>query len=505
MVTAQAAQTNSMSQADMQQAMQKILSHQQQLEQQIAVLKRQVSTLKRQQTIAQKASAQPTKSATHTSKSQVKSPTTSIESVKNPDATPDHAVNHLLESHYFGGAPVVISPFLGLRNQAEDQDLIVNISNINTDLRLLQQQQALRADMTSRGMDSPRYPLLEISGELETQALYRDPYNGRKRGDVNLSSVELDFVAEVARYINGFLSIEYEDGENAPPRVDNSNVRVRQGFVLLGNLDDTPVYASIGQMFVPTGAYHSYMVSSPLTLIMGRTRTRAVLVGYQQPGNKGFNGSVYAFNGDIRSGSSRRYGANAEYVGDVLGANYEVGVAYASNLAESEGIQSTGNGGFDGFGGSSASEDLRHSIPAVDLYGKINMGPVGLIAEYVAAVRGFDSMDLTFNGNGARPDALNLEAAYETKIWDKPTSFALGYGHSREALGLNLPEHRYIATISTSIWRNTIESIEFVHDVNYGASDRAAGRGANGNLQSIDTSELGRNSDTLTAQIGIYF
>ena len=57
------------------------------------------------------------------------------------------------------------------------------------------------------------------------------------------------------------------------------------------------------------------------------------------------------------------------------------------------------------------------------------------------------------------------------------------------------------ATLNAVIWKDTIESLEYRHDVNYGSGDTASGAGT-----AVTTGKaLGRSSDLVTAQIGIYF
>ncbi len=107
---------------------------------------------------------------------------------------------------------------------------------------------------------------------------------------------------------------------------------------------------------------------------------------------------------------------------------------------------------------------------------------------------------MMFNGRGARPQAMDAELYYNFHVFNKPTVFSVAYDKSWEALALGVPEQRYIATLMTSIWRSTIEQIEFRHDVNYGMGDTASGA-------SIVTPATAKGgvSNTVTAQIGIYF
>ena len=93
------------------------------------------------------------------------------------------------------------------------------------------------------------------------------------------------------------------------------------------------------------------------------------------------------------------------------------------------------------------------------------------------------------------------------KAFDRPSSVGVGYQWSHDALALNLPLQRFIGVFNISIWKDTVESIEYRHDIDYAASQYA--NGANSSLapfaQNLPTVGSGKGSDTLSAQIGVYF
>ena len=53
---------------------------------------------------------------------------------------------------------------------------------------------------------------------------------------------------------------------------------------------------------------------------------------------------------------------------------------------------------------------------------------------------------------------------------------------------------------STSLWRETSESIEYRHDTDYSTADVATGRAATANI--VGT---GRGRNSVTLQLGVYF
>lgn len=405
---------------------------------------------------------------------------------------------------YFGGTPIVTSPYLGVRSEFDGHDLIVNISSSNEDLRMLRHQKNLEDAFIKRGDTFPEHPLVDVSGKLEGMGLYQWPYSGTDRHDINLKSAELDAAIHVNRFIIGYMAITYD---NAPPRffsqrTSNSRFFLNKGFITVGHLQTQPWYFTIGQLYVPFGRYSSSMLSSPLPLTLGRVKGRTVLLGYSPASDNHIMMSAFAFNGDTSQHDEFQGGANLAYVfhsGDWSG---EVGASVLSNLADADGMQSTGNPAFPGFGASASTEVIMHRVPGVGAHLNFSYGRHGFVAEYVGAVRRFNGNDLSFNGSGARPWAINLEYAYRFKIKTKPSSLAFGYGHSAEALALGIPCNMIVAAFNVAIWRDTIATLEYRHDINYSNGSTAFGRGG---VAPYPTAGLGKSQDTLTAQFGVYF
>ena len=127
-----------------------------------------------------------------------------------------------------------------------------------------------------------------------------------------------------------------------------------------------------------------------------------------------------------------------------------------------------------------------------------------MTAEWVGATSRFRPQDLSFNGAGAKPQAAQLEAGMTFKAFDKPASINLGYQWSKETLALNLPEHRLSGVFNISLWRDTVESLEFRHDVDFNVNQYANGAAPVGFINA-NTVGTGRSANTLLAQIGVYF
>ncbi len=413
------------------------------------------------------------------------------------------------EISHLWGTPVVTSPYVGVRSRFDGSDLIVNLPSMNEDLRLIQQRQRFENELIRRGLPLPEHPLLELSGKLETQAIWRNPAVGKQTGDVDLDTVEIDAVSYVDPWVTGYISIDYDNFANATGvyRVANSRLKVNRAFITVGQLRKFPVYFTAGQMFIPFGKYSGYMVTMPLTEELMRIRARAVLLGYKQPGEDGFILSGFGFRGDAKHSRSGAFGANASYHFTHGPLKGRIGASYITNIANAIGQQQTGGVIFNGFAFSPATELLNRNVPGLDVRGALQYGPFSILGEYVTGLREFSPLDLTFNKHGAKIAAADIEGAYHFRLCRKPSAFAIGYGRTYEALAFDFPKSRYSATFSINIWRDTIESIEYRHEENYPLYSTSMGRsGFTGALMPYNPlGSLGRSDDKVTAQIALFY
>jgi hypothetical protein len=430
----------------------------------------------------------------------------------HPDSMAFYPTALIADEHvvtYIAGTPVVTSPYLGSRPAFDGSDYIVNISSINRDIRLMQQRRRLYRAYESIGYPAPKMPIIAISGKLEPVATLSRNYSGSRRGDINLGSSELDVAAALNKMVEGYMSIAYDDDppEDFGQRTSNSNLFLNMGFINIGNLDQTPIYFTAGQLFVPYGRFSSAMISSPLTLQLARTRQRPFILGYKSQAETGPFAALYGFRPDTSLGSQGAGGLNLGYVfgnGDTTG---EIGASVISTLNDATGLQDTNSAPFTTFGGfaslTNGNERVK-KIPGVGVHGNISFDRYNLTAEWVGASRAFRPQDLSFNGRGAKPQAAQLEAGMTFMLCDKPASLAAGYQWARDTLALNIPEQRISGVFNISLWKDTIESLEYRHDIDYGRNTFANGASPAG-IVNANTLGSGKTADTLLAQIGVYF
>ncbi len=406
---------------------------------------------------------------------------------------------------------IITSPYLGLRSSYNASDLLVNLPSMNEDLVLLQQRQTMETEALRMGLPFGDRPLIMLSGDLLPQLILGNDYQKKSVSEVTLSGAELDLHIVSGSWAAGFLALNYD---NSTPTatglnqsaVNNSRIYVSRGFVTVGNLNAAPIYLTAGQLYAPFGSYANSLVTTPLTQAVGRELVRAATLGYSADG---LYAETYMYNGDTyikNRNTLNEGGVNAGYKNSYNGWKYDFGAGYTSNMADAQGAQSNAlsaaSGNFQGFGGPNGSEQINSRVPGANLHTEIGYGDWNVNAEYVGAIKAYSNQDMVFNGQGAKPQATHVELDYSRMLFNRPWTFVLAYDHSWQALAYNIPEQSYFAVMSVSIWRDTIESIEFRHDINYSSSNVA-----NANISGGYTpiTPAGPERNTVTIQLGLYF
>jgi len=377
----------------------------------------------------------------------------------------------------YQAASVTTSPTLGLRSAHHGQDLVVNFSSLNEDLRLLEQRQKFQKQ---RGVAELSRPLVEISGVLRGDIEYDRNFAGNSTTDLDLVEAEVDLFAEASRWVSGFMSLAYDNGmptydvqSVAPGQGYNnlswSNIYLKRGFITLGDLTQKPVYGSIGQMYMPFGKYSTWLVSSPLTKKLGRTSGRGIDIGYK--GDK-FVATGFVMHGDVREvansdGSSalndnlNAWGGNVETSVDLAkSSKLTVGAGYTNNIADSEGILSVLEYATKTFT-SSISYNIQNFVPAYDVYAKLEFGDNWIVnAEYINARKDIIA-DVGAGYNLGQPRAYHVELDHLAYAGPLPLAMGIGYGHTD---GFQyLPQDSYQVAVSTYLWKDTVQSLEYRH------------------------------------------
>ena len=383
-----------------------------------------------------------------------------------------------------GQSFVSTGPYVGIPLQYSGSNLVINSPSVNIDTQLLGIRKSILGHLALNDIvKEPLHSHLLLSGVVEAQANYTNRGGQPSASDIDVSNISLDaFFLGPSDWTLGFIEFSYENASpansvfnaNNAYRVSNSRVFVNKAFITIGDFERSPFYATAGQFYVPFGTYSSIMISEPLTKTLGRTKARSVLLGFKQQADNGFYGAAYAFRGDSHDESVSKInngGLNLGYMFKQGLFKADIGGGVIRNIADSAGMQ---------FGNNFTNEEqLVHRAPAYNLRGLFSIGNhVDIISEYIGTSSRFNPNDMSFNGHGAKPSALDLEAAYSFFILEnRPSAIGIGYAQTNQALAMGLPLNRYSLLFNTSLWRNTLQSIEIRRDREYAASDRGQGAG----------------------------
>jgi hypothetical protein len=411
---------------------------------------------------------------------------------------------------YSFGTPITTSPYIGVASKFDASDIMSIKSLFNQDLAVLKQVNKMRKGYAQNNWSFPNHPFVNVSGKLQLTGFQQKPFAGRRNSDIDFTGAELDIMPVFNQWVSGYMMLDYDASPQATgPRASNSRFAMNNGYIVIGNLSQSPFYATLGQLWVPFGQYSNYMIDDPVTKYLGKTKGRAVVLGYDQEGEvNGLNATAYAFKGDSNTFASsskvNQFGGNIDYMLTQPNWNGDLAVGYITNIADSAIMQSNGgdSGSFQGFG-SNSGETLVHRVPGLDVHTLIAAGNFDVIAEYVTATTSFASNNMTFNGVGAKPSAFHTEFDYTLPVsvtGPKTTILSVGYDQTKEALALLLPKQSYFTMVNTSLWRDTVEGLEYRHDINYASSSSASGQNT-----AVAASGLGHSADTLFLQLTAYF
>ncbi len=297
---------------------------------------------------------------------------------------------------------------------------------------------------------------IKFSGLIEFGGAWQDVdytagHGGGKQddSDLALTTVELTAEAEVNDWVNIAVTLLYED----PTFGDETSVDLDAATLTIGNTEQYPLYFSAGAMYVPFGALLTHfpdapLIDQPLTLSLGETREKAVLVGVE---HQAFSVSGYLFNGDMdKTGEDNQiesYGLDVNFsFDDEAGFDVLVGASYISNIADSDGFE---------------LDEIKDYIGGFDVYLHVGYAPFFFDAEYMTALDDFEPGEL--DDKKAQPAVWNLEAGYNLD-WGKNLEIALKYAGSDESGALGFPEQRYGIALNQEIFEGVIASLAYLHD-----------------------------------------
>ena len=321
-------------------------------------------------------------------------------------------------------------------------------------------------EATKPGLLSELSKRVSVTGAVEFEASYErfKPSGGDSSSSsgFELATAEVIFEVNIHKYAKGVIHFLWEEGDDA--------ICLDEGFIILGQTDDMPLYAMVGRMYPAIGVFDSWFISDPITLEAFETQATAIEVGYQHEwfsiGVGGYNGDVHA-RGDGDDNNVNTFFARlnltppAEALG---GVGVALGFAYTNNIASNNGLAEAvaGTMELDDAGALVASGDgtVDSLVGGYSASLLVEYGMFALAAEYITAATSFDRADLTLDAGGkqVQPYAFNIELAV---MPIEALALAVRYGGSGDMFDL-LPEKQYGVAASYQLFEHVTLAVQYL-------------------------------------------
>ena len=323
-------------------------------------------------------------------------------------------------------------------------------------------------------------PMIHFSGLIEVGAVWQDidyevdPGEPEQVSDLCLTTVELHAEAELNEWVTGEALFLYEDFTLED---HETHVEVEEAIVTIGNTEEYPLYGATGKMIVPFGALLTHfpddpLMNAPVTLVLGETIEKALLVGMEQAG---FSVSAYVFNGEMdafkEDNQIESYGLDANYsMSDESGFDLLVGGSYISNIGDSDGLEVL-HDVYDAVVAATPATEAGLKDYVAGAAGYVHVGFAGFFVdgEYMTALDEFDTEGTTAAGatiiveGQDKPAVWNVEAGYNLD-WGHNLEIVVKYAGSNEAEALELPETRYGLCLNQDIFHDVVVSLGYLYD-----------------------------------------
>lgn len=236
---------------------------------------------------------------------------------------------------------------------------------------------------------------MALSGLVEVEQSYSHQEGGGDQDDLLLSTVEIGLQAELTSWLSGRLVGLWEQNDTEPMEVDQAVLTLTCPSRLAGQSQTL----HLGRQYLPFGRFATGMISDPLALDLGETRTTAAL--YALEGER-WSLSLGGFTGTVDDGDD---GLDS-WVAAVTATprpGVTFGASWLSDLAESDAELVQEEGLYD--------ED----VPGWSAFIALSHGDFGLNAEYLAAARSFEAEQVAAGEDltGRRPRAWNVEGNWQ--------------------------------------------------------------------------------------------
>lgn len=311
---------------------------------------------------------------------------------------------------------------------------------------------------------------------------------------MSLNTALINIHALLMPWLRSYVTLTYQPGQvstNTGGQVNGPEFE--QAYFQIANAKKSHFLLNVGKQFLPFGVYQRHPVINSFTQVLDETNKIALNLGATY---KPFFFSIYGFSAQGGLSGVGNTPSNELLNGGVeIGAirvnkhfGYDVSVGYINNLAEARFIYAL-------------IPRTNRRVSNIAAHVSFNIYHFDFIWDTSFPDKSFDPQDVTFNGVGAHPSAYEAEIAYHFPLMkNHPSTLAIAYQHSHEALFAGLPFFRYSASYTVYINRYLTGIIEYLRSRNYSSNDVATYNN-NGTVTNVQGNTAWNNSVLLQTSI----
>lgn len=292
-----------------------------------------------------------------------------------------------------------------------------------------------------------------------------------------LYDTNLNVLANINSWIAGYVNLaafqSFEHNETT-----GGNVQVKDAYVVVGNLSQSPVYGFAGKKAIDFGNFETVnFFTMPLNRAAFQAQGDTLGAGFAQDG---FNGTVSFMNGGTE-GNNLRTGSN-----DHLN-NFAVNLAYGMN---SNGVDWTVGAGYLNGTGYNNQSNGNPNNPAWDINAHVGVDNLRFIAEYTQTMD-----DVALNKHLS---AWDIGAAYDLMVMGYNSTINLDYSAVKGPVDTSaLQSHtysQYVAGYNVEVFNNTWVGLEYSYN-----------KGVINTAGSSATFSPDANNNTIALNAAVYF
>ncbi len=290
--------------------------------------------------------------------------------------------------------------------------------------------------------------------DIEVEGSWGEDYAGDHTSDIVVATAYLSLEGKINAQLTGFVSFLYEE-DDTPFDVDEAYLDFAASDALSFRL---------GQEYIPFGHYSSHLINDPLTLELGEAVETVAQATFTQ---NGVLASAYVYAGDAPYNEEDRAedaGVRLQYtLGEAASGQVLVGVDFATNIADADTLETY-------FLDNEITLQDNHQGYAVVIGFETDAWGVNL--EQVAVLDAFETTQLAFAGDEAKPMAASFDAWVNAAALLPNSTVALAYHQTDEAVLLGLPEARIAVGLVQSMQQDTWSwGVEAFQDNDYSEED----------------------------------